>query len=180
MEEKNLPSEKEEKTVKKSSLTAKKSLKTVKSNKSVKSANLHATRRVSVVNVKSEEKAPFPWSVVIVAVVMTALFLFMMMNYAEVDKYRSEIANLDNKIASLEKQESDLNAKLGSKYDLKEIADYAENELGMVKSNTLRKHVITMKQDDRTEMHTYDDGEEGGLGFLLTGLGEVFRDFLEE
>jgi hypothetical protein len=27
-------------------------------------------------------------------------------------------------------------------------------------------------------MHKYDDGEEGGFGFLLTGLGEVIRDFM--
>lgn len=168
---------------KKNTALAKSSNRVVNSgNKAVstkRASNLHAVRAPRIVNVKKKDKAPFPWSVVAVAVIMTSLFLFMMMNYAEVDKYRSEIASLDNKIATMEKTQADLQVTLSNKYDLKDIGNYASDELGMVPGDQLRHHVITIEQEDKTEMHTYDDGEEGGFGFLLTGLGEVIKDFIE-
>ena len=108
------------------------------------------------------------------------MFLFMMMNYAEVDKYRSEITELNNKLAAMEKTQDELEVTLSNKYDIGEIEKYATEELGMTKTiPESNVHIITTEQEDKTEMHTYDDGEEGGFGFLLTGLGEVIRDFLK-
>lgn len=155
---------------------------TKKSVPAKRSTPMRAVRTVEVVNVKKKDKSPFPWSVVLVAALMTALFLFMMMNYAEVDKYRSENAQLSNQLASLEKDQAELEVELGNKYDLKEIREYATEELGMVHVNEMpvnNIHYITVEQEDATEMHEYDDGEEGGFGFLLTGLGEVIKDFLK-
>ncbi len=162
-------------TVKKSATVAKKSKKSV----AKRNANLRAVRAPRIVNVKKKDKAPFPWSIVFAALLLTSMFLFMMMNYAEVDKYRSEITTLNNKLATMEKTQDDLEVTLSNKYDLAEIEKYASNELGMTKkipeSNV---HIITTEQEDKTEMHSYEDGEEGGFGFLLTGFGEVIRDFL--
>ena len=141
-----------------------------------RSSNLHAVRAPHIVNIKKEDKAPFPWSVVIVAALFTGLFLFMMMNYAEVDKYRSEIADLDKQIKTLEKTQNDLEVTLDNKYDLKEVAKYATEELGMTSEK--KYNYITIEQEDRTEMYNYNDGEEGGFGFLLTGFGEVLSDFI--
>ena len=142
-----------------------------------RASGMHAVREVKIVSIKKEDKKPFPWSVIFVALILTAMFLFMMMNYAEVDKYRSEIAELDNKLAAMEKTQDNLEVTLSNKYNLADIKDYAENELGMVTKDKLRSHRITLEQDDRVEMNEYDDGEEGGGGFLLAGLGEVIRDF---
>lgn len=146
-----------------------------------RASNLHAVRAPRVVNVKKKDKAPFPWSVVFVAILMTGLFLFMMMNYAEVDKYRSENTELSNKISSLQKTQDELEVELSNKYDQKEIREYASEELGMVHVNEMPTdniHYITVEQEDITEMYEYDDGEEGGFGYLLAGLGEVISDFL--
>ncbi len=146
-----------------------------------RASNMHAVRSAQVINVKKKDKAPFPWSVVVVAVIMTGLFLFMMMNYAEVDKYKSEINALDDKINDLKSTQNDLQVDLANKYDLGEVKQYAEEELGMVDGAKLDKdkQYITIQPEDKTEMKTYDDGEEGGFGFLLTGLGEVISDFLK-
>lgn len=144
-----------------------------------RATNMRAVRAPRIVNVKKKDKAPFPWSVVVVAVILTGLFLFMMMNYAEVDKYRSEITELNNRLASMEKTQDELEVTLSNKYDIGEIEKYATDELGMTKTIPESNiHIITTEQEDKTEMHSYDDGEEGGFGFLLTGFGEVIRDFL--
>ena len=96
-----------------------------------RASNMHAVRAPHVVNVPKKDKAPFPWSVVVVAVIMTGLFLFMMMNYAEVDKYRSEINELDNKITAMKSTRDDLEVDLANKYDLDEVKQFAE-ENGMI------------------------------------------------
>lgn len=145
-----------------------------------RASSMHALRAPKVVTIKKENKAPFPWSIVVVAALFTALFLFMMMNYAEVDKYRSEIASLDSQIATMQKNQGELEVELSNKYDLTEIGEYASKQLGMVPGNQIvNRKVVTVEQDDKTEMHSYDDGEETGFGFLLTGFGEIFRDFMK-
>jgi len=161
-------------TVKKANVAKRTSKKSVSAKRA---SNMHAVRAPRIVNVKKQDKAPFPWGVIVVAALFTSLFLFMMMNYAEVDKYRSEIADLDNQIARLEKTQDELNVTLDDKYDLKEIAEYASDELGMTSEK--KYNYITIEQGDKTEMYNYDDGDEGGLGFLLTGFGEVISDFLK-
>lgn len=149
-----------------------------KKSKNVKRAsNLHAVRAPRIVNVKKKDKAPFPWSMVFVALILTGMFLFMMMNYAEVDKYRSEINDINNKITALEKTQDELEVTYSNKYNIGEIEKYAREELGMTNIEG-EYHIITPEHEDKTEMQNYDDGEEGGFGFLLTGLGEVINDFL--
>jgi len=140
-------------------------------------SSMHAVRAPRVISMKKQDKKPFPWAVVFVAVILTTLFLFMMMNYAEVDKYRSEIADLDSKMTTMQKVQDTLEVQLSNKYNLSDIKEYAENELGMVTKDKLTHHRITIDQEDKIEMRSYDDGNEGGMGFLLTGFGEVIRDF---
>ncbi len=163
-------------------MTAKKSSgvkKSAKNAASVKRASaMHPVRTTKVVNIKKTNKAPFPWAAVLITGIFTVLFLFMMMNYAEVDKYRSELADLNGQIASMEKLQDELQVELSNKYDPGEITDYAVQHFGMVPVETMDYTVITMEQGDKTELHNYDDGEEGGFGFLLTGLGEVIGDFI--
>lgn len=154
-------------------------VKRVKKSSAKNASNLHAVRAPRIVNVKKQDKAPFPWSMLFVSLLLTGMFLFMMMNYAEVDKYNSEITELNSKLNSMEKTQDELEVQLSNKYDIGEIEKYATDELGMTKNiPDSNIHIITTEQEDKTEMYSYDDGEEGGFGFLLTGLGEVIKDFL--
>ncbi len=161
-------------SVKKSSRVANKAKKT---SSGKRTSNLHAVRAPRIVNVKKKDKAPFPWSMVFVALILTGMFLFMMMNYAEVDKYRSEINDINNKLETMEKTKDELEVQYSNKYNIGEVEKYAREELGMTNIEG-EYHIITPEHEDKTEMQTYDDGEEGGFGFLLTGFGEVIRDFL--
>ena len=177
----NLPSATTRKKMNNGEVTVKKSAtvatRNKKSNNAKRASNLHAVRAPRVVNVKKKDKAPFPWSMVFVALILTGMFLFMMMNYAEVDKYRSEINDINQKITAMEKTQDELEVQYSNKYNIGEIEKYAREELGMTNIEG-EYHIITPEHEDKTEMQEYDDGEEGGFGFLLPGFGEVIRDFL--
>lgn len=161
--------------------TVNKSAPVVKKGKKALSAKrasaMHAVRAPRIVNVKKKDKSPFPWAMVFVAILLTGMFLFMMMNYAEVDKTRSDINDLKNQLTAMEKTEAELKVELSNKYNIGEIEQYAREELGMTNIEG-EYQIITPNQEDKTEMQTYDDGEEGGFGFLLTGLGEVIEGFI--
>lgn len=136
-------------------------------------------RQANFITVKSKDKkkSPFPITTIAFMVGITVLILFIMMNYAEIDKYNSAITDLRNEVATLQAQQEKLNLRLENKDDRTAFEKYASEELGMVKSDSLSKYIITLNPEDKTEIMEYDDGTDTGFGYLLSGLAEVFRDF---
>ena len=100
-----------------------------------------------------------------------------MMNYAEVDKYNSSIAELKSQLTDLQKEADKLEQRLDRKDDLIYIEEYASEKLGMVKSTDLQRVNVTLIGKDDGDIYKYDDGQEGGLGVLLSGFGKIIRDF---
>ncbi|MBP5230867.1 MAG: septum formation initiator family protein [Clostridia bacterium] len=133
--------------------------------------------RPRYINVKQEKKTPFPLATVLFLTVITLLFIFMMMNYAEIDKYNSSVTELQNTVADLQEQQKKLDLRLENKDNRSAYEKYASEELGMVKSDALNKYIITLNPEDKTEIMEYDDGKDTGFGYLLSGLAEVLRDF---
>ena len=144
-----------------------------------KPSSLHAVRSPKIITIRKKEKTPFPIAVLFTSVIITVLFLFMMMNYAEIDKYNSEIARLDAKVTRLKNEEHNLSVRLDKKDNLVDIEEYATKNLGMVKSETLPRRPVNLQPIDKGEIIKYDDGREGGFGFLLAGIGEVISEFLK-
>lgn len=140
-------------------------------------AGRHAVRRPRYINVKKEKKSPFPVAVVLFLAVITVLFIFIMMNYAEIDKYNSTVTDLQNQVAQLQEEQKKLDIRLENKDNRTNFEKYASEELGMVKSDSLNKYIITLNPEDKTEIMEYDDGNDTGFGYLLSGLAEVLRDF---
>ncbi len=128
---------------------------------------------------KRKDRAPFPIGVILILVIITALFLFMMMNYAEIDKYNGAIRDLQNEVATLQAEQKKLDVRLENKDDRVAFEQYAAEQLGMVKADSMNKYIITLSPEDKTEMMEYDDGGESGFGYLLSGLAEVVRDFFQ-
>lgn len=143
-------------------------------------SSLRAVRNPNIITVRKKERTPFPIAIVFSSLILTALLLFLMMNYAEINKYNSDNTELATTITELQDDLQDLNVKLDKKINLVDIEKDAIEKLGMVKIETLEHHRVTLPSVDRSEIIKYEDGEEGGLGFLLTGVGEVIRDFMEE
>lgn len=141
---------------------------------------LRAVRTPKIITIRKKEKTPFPTSIVFTSIIITALFLFMMVNYAQIDKTNSELVELDSKCTRLQKEKDDLQVKLDKKDNPVYIEEYAENELGMVKSENLPRNYVSLPlPNEKSEIIKYDDGQEGGFGFLLAGVGEVLNDFLK-
>ena len=49
----------------------------------------------------------------------------------------------------------------------------------MVKKESLPYETINIQPTDRAEVIKYDDGKDGGFGFLLAGVGEVINNFVK-
>ena len=123
------------------------------------------------------DRKPFPLGMLMILVLITALLLFMMMNFAELDKYHGEIRDLNNELAELKTEQRKLENRLDGRDDLNAYKTFAEEQLGMV-ADEGEKRYVKLNPEDRTEIMQYDDGEDGGTGYLLSGLAEVLRDFL--
>ena len=142
-------------------------------------AQRRAVREPKFITVRKErkERKPFPLGIVLVLAMITALFLFMMMNYAEIDQYNGEIRDLQNTMAKLQNEQKKLEVRLENKDDRAAFEQFAVEQLGMVKADTLDKYIVTLSPDDKTEIMEYEDEQESGFGFLLSGLAEVVRGF---
>ena len=137
-------------------------------------------RSPKIVTVRKKKKAPFPIAVVFSAVLLTLMFLFMMMNYAEIDRYNSEIAEMKATVTDLKAEADKLQGNLDKKDgEITGMQTYIENELGMVKSDALPKEYVSLLPEDVTTVIDRRD-DEGGFGVLLSGLSEVIRNFLSD
>ena len=142
-------------------------------------ARRHAVRQPRFITVRKQrqERKPLPIGLLLVLVVITVLFLFMMMNYAEIDQYNSQIRDLRNEVASLQAEQKKLDVRLENRDDRSVYETFAVEQLGMVKADSLNKYFVALSPDDKTVIMEYDDGEDSGAGYLLSGLAEVVRDF---
>lgn len=141
-----------------------------------KKSNMVAVREMPIRTERKKERTPLPIGTIFTALIFTALFSFMIINYAEIDRYNSELGDIDKKISALQHEQDILEQKLAQKDDLTYIREYAENELGMVKRETLiPKHVQTNSVTAKSEVIQYDD-TEGGLGVMLSGMAEAFKE----
>lgn len=139
----------------------------------------HAVRQPRFITVRKQrqERKPFPLGILMVLVAITLLFLFMMMNYAEIDQYNGEIRDLRNEVAQLQAEQKKLDVRLENRDDRTAYETYATEQLGMVKADSLNKYFVTLSPEDKTVIMEYDDGEDEGVGYLLSGLSEVLRGF---
>ncbi|MBR6593643.1 MAG: septum formation initiator family protein [Clostridia bacterium] len=124
------------------------------------------------------EKKPFPWSTMFMAVCFTVMFLFMMMNYIALDDLSDQVAARASTINELAEERDKLEAEVARMATADEIQKYAENELGMVNgANKIEEYYIDLHTEDEVEINRYEDENENGIGTLLTGAGNVIKDF---
>lgn len=149
------------------------------------SAHPTARRRASdltnitiVTKKKETEKKPFPWTTVFTAVCFTVMFLFMMMNYIALDDLNDEVSSRASVIEKLTEEKNMLATQVEKMDTIEEIQAYAENELGMIGvDGAAEEYYIDIHAKDEVEINHYEDEVENGIGTLLTGAGNVLKEF---
>ena len=135
--------------------------------------------KVTVIEHRKKSKTPLNFGLIFAIVAFTVLAVFLIMNFAETNNYNSQIAELRDELTELQKTANKLKVRLDSKNDLVEIEEYATENLGMIKAGGLTRINITALPENGGDTYHYEDGDENGIGVLLAGLGEVFRDFFD-
>lgn len=138
----------------------------------------YTVRRTVIIETKKKNKKPLPVGAIFTIAVMTLLFIFLLMNYAEIDNYNREVATLKDQLTDLQKNADKLEQRLDKKNDLVFFEEYAVDKLGMVKASELTRINITALPENTGEAFRYDD-ERTGIGVLLSGFGAVIRDFFD-
>lgn len=138
-----------------------------------------AKRKPVMRTLESREVKPFPWSIVIVSVIGTILFMTMIYNNVQINEKTAQIESYSSEVSKLEKGLKDLTLELERKNDLRAIEERAL-ELGMVKSDELSKQYISISPEDKVEVV---EEEKEGKRFHFTGVFETIyqkiSDFLE-
>ena len=122
---------------------------------------------------KSRIKEPMPLATIVFSILCTVLVMFMMINFVKINEYTHDIADMQDQMARLERQEQELTVELEKKNDLTGIDMEA---LGLVKEDTLQKVELTTENDETTE---HFEVEEKSMGMVETVMNALYRNFKE-
>lgn len=134
--------------------------------------------KFKIVTKKVATKKPFPIQLVASSFAFTLMFLFLLINYATLDQLKDEVESRDKVIEELTIKRDRLEEMVTIKDNYEEIANYAEQELGMVRKDEIEnQYYIDIHKQDDVVITEYDDEPENGIGVLLTGVGNVLKNF---
>lgn len=159
--------------------TSKGVIKAEKSNLPSRDGRKYIVKRTVIIETKKRNKKPLPLGAIFTIAVTTLLFIFLLMNYAEIDSYNREVATLKDRLTDLKKDADKLEQRLDKKNDLIYFEQYAVDKLGMVKETELTRINITALPENTGDAFKYDDEKPRGIGVLLSGFGDVIRDFFD-
>ncbi len=130
--------------------------------------------KVQIIKAKGKRE-PLPLAMIVTIAAITVLALFMMMNFAELERANAGINELENQLTELKNEKKELEVQLEKAEDLTFIEQYAKDVLGMEKPN--RKFPISLLPTDSTEIMQYPD-EDVHIETIFSGFGDIFRGFL--
>ena len=101
-----------------------------------------------VTDVSVEKTASFPFTVVLLALICTLLFAYIIYNYVRIYERSTVVADLRAEITTLSTELNDLNAKLEMKNDLELISELALYDYGMVRIDEIEKRYVSIDFSD--------------------------------
>lgn len=104
-------------------------------------------RGVRVVTKSAAAKAPIPISLILSCVLLAVVFMYMLSLSVQIEEYSSSIDSLQNRIAELKEESTQLEVQLENKYDLDEVERVATQEYGMVVASSLQKKYISVSPE---------------------------------
>lgn len=122
-------------------------------------------------------KTPFPIPYIVCVVLLTAIFLYVIHLYIEIDELDDALTDYNNMLVEMKKEETDLRIKKNNMYDLEEIERIAREEYGMVNRDQLPKEYITPDTKDDIEIIDMQS-EEVAPGALMSGFAKSISNLL--
>ncbi len=123
----------------------------------------------------SERNIPFGFLAIALALTLVAVFLLL--NYSQISKYNTKINELKNDISSYEEETKQLSILLDKNCDFEDIEAYAK-ENGMIGSEQIESHYISMADSFKIE-NTADKEEEGYIiSTVMSGVIKLFSEVL--
>ncbi len=129
--------------------------------------------------IKAKKTMPFPTSVVLVSVICTVLFMFMMLTMAQINEFTQDISALQSELSELQAMEEELKLNVELKNDLRVIEDAAVNEYGMVKADEVLKQYVVIGNEDKIEVVEPETTENSLVNTVMSAIGENFRELME-
>jgi len=141
-------------------------------------ASVHIEPNVRTIN--ETKHAPFPFSIVFMAIICTLLFMYMVYNMVQINESTVQISKLKANIVSLDKQKNELSFKLEKRNDLILIEKIATEKLGMVKLDQVTKKYVKIEHEDKIEV--FDDNADSDPNIFrntMSGIAQNLRDIPE-
>lgn len=123
---------------------------------------------------KSRIKEPMPLATIVFSILCTVLVMFMMINFVKINEYTHDIADMQNELQRLERQEQELTVELEKKNDLTGVDLEA---LGLVKEDGLKKVEITADNDETVEHFEVKEEEDGVVATVMNALYRNFKEY---
>ncbi len=120
-----------------------------------------------------------PFGFLAVALALTLVAMFLLLNYSQISKYNTKINDLKNDIASYEEETKQLSLLLDKNCDFEEIEAYAKQN-GMIGSEQIECCYISMADSFKIE-NTADEREDGYIvSTVMSGVFKLFSEVLGE
>ena len=123
---------------------------------------------------KSRIKEPMPLATIVFSILCTVLVMFMMINFVKINEYTRDIADMQDHLAKLERQEQELSVELEKKNDLTGVD---LEGLGLVKEESLPKVEIETNNDETTEHFEVEEKETGVVATVMNALYRNFKEY---
>ena len=135
-----------------------------------------------VSNVFTRDRAvrkSIPFGLLFSICIFTFAAIFITFLSVRVNEVNNEISALNTQLASIREQTAEAKADIFEKKDITLIRQTAE-EMGMVRSEYLPAHYITLQTEDKVTVYAEENEErEFGFAALLSAFGDSINTFIE-
>lgn len=125
------------------------------------------------------KRAPFPVSSMFTVLICAATLMFVVYSGVLINEATREISSLQSEISTMTQNDKQLELEIAQRNNLVDIADIAENQLGMVKVSEAEQKYINLGIGDSVETVENEDEKAMFGATLLSAAGETFGSLLE-
>lgn len=123
---------------------------------------------------KSRIREPMPLATIVFSILCTVLVMFMMINFVKINEYTHDIADMQNQLTKMERQEQELMVELEKKNDLTGVDLEA---LGLVKEDSLKTVEIITDKDETAEYFEVSEEDTGVIATVMNALSRNYREY---